>query len=357
MNATGGNNDERLLRRGEELLSARRLSEALDLFRRAESFGAGADRCAAGRWMVYMLLGDFELAWAESDGIRRRGAPDPHRFWQGESLRDKRVMLRCLHGFGDAVQFLRYVPRLREIACELIVEVSPQFQELAFCFDGVEEVITWGERAQASTSVWDVQIESNELPFVFRTRLSDLPLATNYLKIPLDRDRTRAVRAPSRDVLRVGLAWTAGAWNPQRSVPFVGMRSLLEIDGCEFWSLQAGPNVVGGKSFPAGTTLREDPGCRDSIKGLAAKISQLDLVITVDTLAAHLAGALGVPAWVLLQHEADWRWLHEVDHSPWYPSLRLFRQPKAGDWKSVICAVKDALWNWSRASNRDGLVA
>jgi hypothetical protein len=354
MNATG--NVERLVRQGEELLSARRLTEALDLFELAETCGADADRCAAGRWMIRMLLGDFELAWRESDAIRRRGAPDPQRFWQGESLRDKRVMLRCLHGFGDAVQFLRYVPRMREIASGLIVEVPPRFRELAACFDGVEEVITWGDGARSSTPEWEVQIESNELPFAFRTQLSDLPLATNYLKIPMG-DRTRAIAAPFRDALRVGLVWTAGEWNPKRSVPFSLMRSLLEIDDCEFWSLQGGPKVIDGDSFPASIMLHEDNACRNSIKALAEMISQLHLVITVDTLAAHLAGALGMPTWLLLQHEADWRWLHQVDHSPWYPSLRLFRQPKAGDWASVICAVKDALWNWSRTANCDGLMA
>lgn len=354
VNAIG--NLERLLRQGEDLLSARTLVEALDLFERAETCGADADRCAAARWIVHMLLGNFELAWRESDAIRRRGAPDPHRFWQGESLRGKRVMLRCLHGFGDAVQFLRYVPRIREIASGLIVEVPPRFRELASCFDGVEEVITWGDGARSSAPEWDVQIESNELPFVFRTQLCDLPLATNYLKIPMG-DRARKIAAPFRDVLRVGLAWTAGEWNPQRSVPFPFMQSLMEIDGCEFWSLEAGHEGIDRHSFPASTILHEDDACRNSIKGLALKISQVHLVITVDTLAAHLAGALGAPTWLLLQHQADWRWLHEVDHSPWYPSLRLFRQPKAGDWKSVICAVKDALWSGSRAANCDGLVA
>jgi hypothetical protein len=304
-----------------------------------------------------MLLGDFELAWRESDAIRRRGDPDPHRFWQGESLRDKRVMLRCLHGFGDAVQFLRYVPRLREIASKLIVEVPPRFRELAYYFDGIGQVTTWDDAARHTKRGWDVQIESNELPFVFRTQLSDLPMATNYLKVPMSGDRTRAAAVRFRDTLRIGLMWTAGAWNPTRSIPLVRMRSLLEIDGCEFWNLQGSPEVAGGDFFPAGAMLREDPCCRNSVKALAIKISQLDLVITVDTLAAHLAGALGVPAWLMLQHAADWRWLHEVDNSPWYPSLQLFRQPEAGDWNSVICAVKDSLSNWSRAAHRDGLVA
>jgi hypothetical protein len=357
MNATSTHNVERLVRQAEEDLSARRLSKALDLFQRAETRGADVGRCAAGRWMVYMLLGDFELAWRESDAIRRRGAPDPHRFWQGESLRDKRVILRCLHGFGDAVQFLRYVPHLREIASFLIIEVPPRFRELASCFDGVQDVITWGEGAPTSTPEWDVQIESIELPFVFRTSLSDLPLATKYLKIPMGSNCGRACAVPFRNVLRVGLAWTAGAWNSKRSVPFPIIQSLLEIDGCEFWSLQAAPEVIDGNSFPTSTILHEDDACRNSIKALAVKISQLDLVITVDTLAAHVAGALGVPTWLLLQFEADWRWLHQVTNSPWYPPFQLFRQPRAGDWKSVIGATKVALRNWLRAANRNGLVA
>src|SRR5438309_10035146 len=218
MSARGTYSAERILRQGEDLLSARKLSEALDLFQRAEIRGADADSCAAGRWMVYMLLGHFELAWSESDAIRRRGALDPHRFWQGEALRDKRVILRCLHGFGDAVQFLRYVPQLRDIASRVMIEVPPRFRSLAPYFDGVEEVITWGDDAPMMAPEWDVQIESNELPFVFRTQLNDLPLATNYLKLSMGACN-RAVAVTSRDVLRVGLSWTAGAWHPKRSVP------------------------------------------------------------------------------------------------------------------------------------------
>jgi hypothetical protein len=303
-----------------------------------------------------MLLGHFELAWRESDAIRRRGAPDPHRFWQGEALRDTRVILRCLHGFGDAVQFLRYVPRLRNVASRVVVEVPPRFRDLAAYFDGVEEVVTWGEDVPIVAPEWDVQIESNELPFVFRTQLSDLPLATNYLKLPIGGACNRAVAVSSRDVLRVGLAWTAGAWDPKRSIPFSVMQSLLEVDGCEVWSLEANLETIDSNSSARRRILHDD-ACRNSIRALAAKISTLDLVITVDTLAAHLAGALGRPTWLLLQHEADWRWLHRVDSSPWYPSFRLFRQAKAGDWRTVISATEEALGTWLRNANRYGVVA
>jgi hypothetical protein len=161
---------------------------------------------------------------------------------------------------------------------------------------------------------------------------------------------------PSRDVLRVGLAWTTGAWNPSRSIPFSVIQSLLEVDGCEFWSLEANLEMIDSDPSARRRILHDD-ACRNSIRALAVKISTLDLVITVDTLAAHLAGALGRPTWLLLQHEADWRWLHQVDSSPWYPSFRLFRQAKAGDWSNVISATKESLENWSRNAKRFGVVA
>jgi hypothetical protein len=350
------NTAEVLLHSGEDLLSARSLSEALHRFQQAEAAGAEPDRCAAGRWTTNMLMGNFEAAWQESDAIRRRGTFDPHRFWQGESLRGKRVMLRCLHGFGDAIQFLRYAPRLRETASRLIIEVPPRLLELASYFDGVDEIVTWGEEAPAVAPIWDVQVESNELPYLFRTQLCDLPLTTNYLRIPKKSKDGQTELSSGRNAFQVGLVWTAGAWNPARSIPFALIQSLFNISGCEFWDLQGGPEMTKEPSLLNGM-LRIEERCRSSVKALAAKIAELDLIITVDTLAAHLAGALGVPAWVLLQHEADWRWLHLRGDSPWYPSVRLFRQPTAGDWKRVIETVTNNLRERTCAAHSNGLVA
>src|SRR4051794_37317355 len=107
---------EKMLLDAEERLDARDLAAAVDKFYAAEALGADADRCSAGRWMTSMLRGDFASAWSESDAIRRRGTVDPHRFWNGEEIRGKRLMVRCLHGFGDAVQFLRYAPALQSLA-------------------------------------------------------------------------------------------------------------------------------------------------------------------------------------------------------------------------------------------------
>ena len=340
---------EQLLLDAEECLDRRDLGIAMRGFDAAEWMGADADRCAAGRWMGVMLQGEFGLAWRESDGIRRRGAADPHRFWNGEDICGKRLMVRCLHGFGDAVQFLRYAPALRARGAEVIYQVAPRFVELAQCFDGVEHVITWGDDAPGREPEWNGQMEVKELPYFFRTELRDLPVAERYLRIP-ERVMADVARSMGRsDKPRVGLVWSAGEWNRSRCVPFGVLAQMLESAEFEFWNLQ-GSDESAERPDPGCAWLREASECRNSIVTLAAVISQLDLVITVDTLAAHLAGALGVPAWVMLQYAADWRWMTGTSQSPWYKSLRLFRQPRPGDWVSVAGEVRAALMAWSSAS-------
>lgn len=341
---------EQMLLDAEECLDRRDLGIAMRGFDAAEWMGADANRCAAGRWMGAMLQGDFASAWRESDAIRRRGAPDPHRFWNGEDVRGKRLIVRCLHGFGDAVQFLRYAPALRARAAEVIFEVAPRFMELARCFDGVEHVITWGKDAPQRQPEWDVQMEVMELPYFFRTELRDLPVAEGYLRIPEWATAKVARAMDGSDKPRVGLVWSAGEWNPSRCVPFRALAPILESAEFEFWNLQ-GPDESAERPDAGCEWLREASGCRNSVLTLAAVISQLDLVITVDTLAAHLAGALGVPAWMMLRYAADWRWMTGTPESPWYKSLRLFRQPRPGDWISVVDEVQAALRAWSSGSN------
>ena len=273
-------------------------------------------------WLEAMLAGDFERAWRASDRIRTLGYADPHRFWLGEDFAGKRVMLRCLHGFGDSVQFLRFVPMLRARAQSVCVEVAPRFVELARCLVGVDEVITWADDAPK----WDVQMEVTELPYLFRTQLADLPVAEDYLRVePTD---------GSAGQRRVGIVWRAGEWNPSREVRFDLLTPLLEMNGFEFWNLTQGP---------AEGPMKVDEASRGSLLDLAKRIASLDLVITVDTLAAHLAGALGVPAWVLLKQDCDWRWMRVREDSPWYPSVRLFRQEDGGGWEAVIERVAQAL--------------
>lgn len=332
----------------ERLLDQRNLSAALSCFNVAERKGADPDRCAAGRWMVAMLQGRFAEAWRESDGIRRRGATDPHRFWNGESIRGQRVIVRCLHGFGDTVQSIRYLPALRRIASHLILEVAPRMLELAKTFPGPDEVVAWGDAAPAHASKWDVQMEITELPYFFRTRTQDLPVGVNYLHLPQGIVCSAARAFGSSNGTRVGVVWSSGEWDQSRSIPLARLVEMLQDPEFSFWNLQGGAVRNQWNSLTPATNLHDAPEfCADAgLVPLAAFMQQLDLVITVDTLAAHLGGALGIPTWLMLQHSADWRWMLDRDDSPWYPSMRIFRQLQQDDWASVADQVRQALAQW-----------
>jgi hypothetical protein len=302
------------------------------------------NRRAAERWTSAMLRGDFLAAWNESDAIRSRGLPDPHRFWQGESLIGKRVMIRCLHGFGDAIQFLSYAPRLRTIAARVLVECSPRAVDLIRCLPGIDEVLAWGD----TIPPWDAQIELMELPYIFRTTIADLPIAIEYLHLPgMQRELAAQALSAAAPTPRIGLAWSAGDWNPLRSIPLPMLKPVLDRDGCEFWNLQGGDVREQWQTLLARSRLCDTPALADAgLVPLAAIIAHLDLVITVDTLAAHLAGALGIPCFLMLQHAPDWRWMLDREDSPWYPSLRLIRQPAPSDWASIIVKLECALAEW-----------
>lgn len=343
-----------MLHSAEALLDAREVEAALEAYRSAEACGADPNRCAAGRWFAYMLRGDFTAAWAESCAIRAGGEFDANCLWRGEQIAGRRVMVRCLHGFGDAVQFFRYAPQLKVVAADVIWEVPPALLNVARCFREVERVIPW-EGAEMAAD-WDVQVEIMELPCIFHTRFAELPLATNYLHLPGKVVSSVTAKLGCRAAPRIGLAWAAGEWNRARSIPLKLLRSILERKGCEFWNLQGGPERRVVREIGGSVELCDAEPCNSGILSLAAVIAQMDLVITVDTLAAHLAGALGVEAWVILQYAGDWRWMTERSDSPWYPSLRLFRQPSRGDWRGAIERVNRELDGWL-ASHAEGVAA
>ncbi len=332
-----------LLARAEVLLDQRDLPGALTAFAAASRLGADPDRCSGGLWQAHMLAGDFAAAWLQSDALRDRGAPDPHRFWNGEPLKGKRAIVRCLHGFGDAVQMLRYAPLLCAAASRVIFEVPPRLLPLARFFKGVEDVITWGDLAPAHPPVWDIQLEVMELPYLFRTTLAHLPVATHYLELPKIQMEATKQKMGESTRPKVGLSFEAGEWNRARNCPRDELAPLLADSRYEFWNLHLQPSGLHAGEV---TPLHSQPAITgDGIVPLAATIAHLDLVISVDTLAAHLAGALGKPAFLLLQHAADWRWMTNIDRSPWYPSIQLFRQPTPGDWTSVVEAVRQQLGN------------
>ena len=288
--------------------------------------------------------GDFAAAWEVSDGVlaARRAAGFPSAWeqprhlqpvWNGESLAGKRVLVRCYHGLGDTVQFIRYAPLLRAVAREVIVWAQPALVPLVRTVSGVDRVLPLHDGAPEAE--FDADLEIMELPHVFRSTVGTLPAAVPYLHVEPAADLPRT---PGRRA--VGLVWESGAWDPCRSVP-AGLlaETLGDVPGVDWHLLQRGPALA---AMPS--RFGVDSGSDDPTRA-AQVMRALDLVISVDSFPAHLAGALGVPVWTLLPSPADWRWLEGRSDHPWYPTMRLFRQdpPRPDDWRPVLAQVAAAL--------------
>lgn len=346
-----------LVERGEALLVERRVLHAIELLQLAEESGAEPDRCAGARWHCWMLLGDMERAWWESDAIRARGGFDALRFWDGSDPTGKRVMVRSLHGYGDAVQNLRFLPELRRRAKRVTLEVAPELVRLARHARGADEVITWGEDAPAIAPEYDMQIEITELPYLLRCKTHELPAEMPYLRLP--DALVQAARDEVADGARpnVGLAWSSSRWDPSRSIPLESFRQILSPGSLAFWSLQTAADNEPWRRLCTDCRWPVRVAGEGSAEQTAAYLRAMDLVITVDTFVAHLAGALGRPVWLLLKHDADWRWGLDGDNTPWYPTMRLFRQRERGNWQPVLAELRQALERWSaeRTGNGAGL--
>jgi hypothetical protein len=301
------------------------------------------DENGAASWMSLMRRGQFAEAWKFSDKVleSRAGKPCWHlprhfqNIWDGSSLAGKRVLIRCYHGLGDTIQFIRYAGLTRAIAEKVIVWAQPPLIPLLETVKGIDGLLPLHDGTP--DVAYDVDVEIMELPHVFRTTIDTIPSGIPYLHV-----EPRPLSAGS-ETLSVGLVWKAGDWDQRRSVPFSLLSPLAGIPGITFYILQPDAKSAGWNE-----QFGIYPG-NYSLFAYAGIIRSLDLLITVDSMAAHLAGALGVPVWNLLHAEADWRWMEQRDDSPWYPTMRLFRQPYAGGWEAVIQSVKAALEERTKA--------
>ncbi|MFL6215360.1 MAG: ADP-heptose--LPS heptosyltransferase [Blastocatellia bacterium] len=290
----------------------------------------------ADLWMEQMRRGDFEAAWQISDAVLQSRLATPRaelprhlqRIWDGTPLNSKRVLVRCYHGLGDTIQFIRYAPLLKAVATEVLVLAQPRLIPLLTTARGIDRLLPLDDGEPQVE--FDADVETMELPHVFRTTLETIPTEIPYLHVePISFERD--------DHLEVGVVWTAGDWDARRCIPFSVIAPLFDVRGVRWHILQRDAEACGWRkgmgTRTGGSDILED----------ARIIRALDLLISVDTMTAHLAGALGVPVWTLLQAEADWRWMqHRID-SLWYPTMRLFRQASPGKWAEVISQVAAVL--------------
>ena len=300
-----------------------------------------------------MLLDRWNEAWQVSDEIDARRAfldPPPEmgqqRFWDGRSLTGRRVMLRCLHGFGDALQFLRYAPLLCEQSASLCVEANPEIAPLLQACDGVDQVITWGLDAPAIEPSWEAQVEIMELPRLFRAEPDTVPARFPYLQVSrlamteATRELSSTMEQKRADgALQIGLSWRSSNWNPLRSIPLMELSDALDgLESCAFYSIQQ----HGGAELAAVAIAARFRNIETDLVDLAVRLSMLDCVVTIDGVVAHLAGSLGLPVLLLLPFAADWRW-GLADRTPWYPKMQLFRQLQPGNWAAPLQGMRAAL--------------
>lgn len=331
------------LDRAGALLERRRVAEALAACGRAHRHGLDPARTARARWTCHMLLGDFAAAWAVGDAVLAAVPPDGfnradlplhlRQVWRGAPLAGRHVLVRCHHGLGDVLQFIRYVPPLRRLARSVAVMAEPRLFTLLRTVAGVDAVTPLG----GPDPPFEVDIECMELAFAFRSLSATLPRGVPYLAAPAPAPASRGGR------FRAGLVWSAGGWDGgHRSIPPALLAPLCRLPGIDWICLQRGDGLAGLRA-EHGLSFAEPVDRHEDLARAAQRLRTLDLVVTVDTMIAHLAGALAVPVWTLLPFAADWRWMLGRSDTPWYPTMRLFRQPAAGDWRTPVQRIGHAL--------------
>lgn len=297
--------------------------------------------------MTHLSLGDFETGWREYEWRWKTGAfarqrrPFQAPQWQGsESVAGKTVLLHAEQGFGDTIQLIRYAPLLAQMGAKVVCEVQAELQPLLSQLDGVS-VIASGKPLPS----FDLHCPLFSLPFAFRTRLETIPAHVPYLAASAERQAYWRNRLPWRRP-RAGFVWSGSAAHRSdaaRSIPLARLAGLFADPQLTCVSLQTELRSMDSDVLRDLPDLVHLGGDIRDFTDTAAIISLLDVVVSVDTVAAHLAAAMGRPVMLLLPHVADFRWMRQREDTPWYPTAKLLRQPAPGDWDSVIARLRDEL--------------
>jgi tetratricopeptide (TPR) repeat protein len=329
--------------------------KAMECFDRVLAISPGRAEVHVNRAMVLLNQGNFDDGWREYEyrwetpafrAYKSRKLDKPR--WQGEPLEGRRILLHAEQGFGDAIQFARFIPELSARGAEVFVEAKAPLKELLSEFVTPDHIIELGNPLPE----FDYYCPMMSLPIPLGLRLSSIPNSP-YLKVPLGRlndARSLLERISPGPRLRVGIVWTGNSshpWNAMRSVPLGQLAPLGRIKGIQLYSLQREAAAAEADAWSEGAPLCLPAESLEGFHRMAAVIQAMDLVISIDTAQAHLAGALGKPVWVMLPPFYEWRWHSHLEDSPWYRSARLFRQQTPGEWTQVIEKVAEELQRFS----------
>jgi tetratricopeptide (TPR) repeat protein len=319
-----------------------RWEEALADYDRAIALNPQFADALYNRSMARLFLGDFEAGWRDYEwrwvNAQRLGIGEARTFtqprWQGEDLSGKRLLVYSEAGLGDTLQFCRYVPLCARLGATVILEAQAPLIVLLERLEGVSQILASG----SALPTFDYQSPLLSLPLVFRTTLDTIPTRESYLRAEEPRVAQWQIRLGPRSKPRIGLAWSGNPRNAidaRRSIALADWVGHLPVE-FEYYRLQTHVRGSDRAVVDSSSLIASFDDALLDFDNTAALCGCLDLVITVDTSLAHLAGALGQRTWVLLAHTPDFRWLRDRPDSPWYPSLRLYRQAAAGDWTGVF---------------------
>jgi tetratricopeptide (TPR) repeat protein len=337
------------------LSQLQRFTEAINTYDHIRSLYPDDQTMVWQMGLLHMLFGDFEQGWVGREA--RRTIPDPMPYpkfsqpmWLGqESIRGKTILIRVDEGLGDTIQFIRYVPMVAARGARVILQVERALVSILANFPGVSQCLAISGDPLPD---FDTHCPLASLPMVFATRLDTIPAETCYLPLPPEaRVREWNERLGPHNRLRVGLVWSgnrAHRNDHNRSTSLRVLSRILDVDAT-FVSLQKDPRPSDQADLD-GSNIIDWTAELNDLADTAALVQCLDLVITVDTSVAHLAAALGRPTWILLPWTPDYRWLLNRDDSPWYPTVRLFRQDKSRDYAQVIDRVRDELVKFARSN-------
>ena len=345
--------------RGIALAELRRLEEAINSLEHAIALKPGLAEAHLNLALTCLLMGDFSRGWKEYEwrwkSVRAKQSTRylARPIWLGkESLKDKTILLHSEQGLGDTLQFCRYAQKVSDLGARVILEAPRPLLTLLQTIEGVEQLVASG----SALPTFDYHCPLMSLPLAFNTDLSTIPSSKRYITSNSRKVAEWQARLGKKTKFRVGLVWSGGFRPDQPEVWGVNSRRNIKLsalaplrnEGLEFYSLQKGQpaesELAELKTFAwDGPEIIDFTSQLADFSDTAALIENLDLVISVDTSTAHLVGALGKPVWILNRVDTCWRWLLDREDSPWYQSVRLFRQQKVGDWDSVVEEVRQAL--------------
>ncbi|MDF1748760.1 MAG: tetratricopeptide repeat protein [Alphaproteobacteria bacterium] len=347
------------------LLRMEQLQPAMDLYLRVRELQPNQARGTFAPAAVLLMDGQYEKGWAAYESRYAMSAFKPNvpnireRLWDGSPLNGRTLLVHVEQGFGDTIQFCRYVPMLRQrlgTGGKIIFLCEKEVYRLMGTLDGVDEL--YHLRQENAEIVFDVQIPLLSLPHRFGTTLETVPRNIPYLSVPESAMREASLPKSKDGVIKAGIVWTGRPThsdNLYRSMPLKEFANLFGINGVDFHSLQIGNGVADLQPYlKRGNVFDHSSDIKD-FADTAAILKELDVLISVDTAVCHLAGAMGKDVWTMLPFGGEWRWLRNREDTPWYPTMRLVRQRILSDWGIVLDRVQEGLEGAVKAARSKSL--